>query len=282
MPRRLMQGVVSMFGTPRRAGMFGNQGPQMRPLAQPDPMGLPEPDLMGGNGGVQPQPMPQQPQMRDPYAPATGSRRVVGILGDFISGMAGGPANFANSQNQLGQERRQFQQRQQLAELEANQPMVRTVGNQVVRIDPRTGQSTVLHEGQGGGRAFEDNAGNQWETGPDGTPRLVFRDPTPRYTFVEAMNEDGDIVRRQVAVPNNVPMPGAAPQGGQPAPMMDLPPGFQIDPVGGQGGPAAQPAQSAAGGRMTASQAATVLRGMGGNQQQFNDWVRRHNIQIVN
>ncbi len=120
-----------MFGMPRRAGMFGNRqmmdgmAPQMRPFAQSDPMqGIPQPDYMGGQGGVQPQPQmpqmpaPQQQQPRDPYAPATGSRRVVGILGDFLSGMAGGPANFAQSQNQLGQERRQFQQRQQLAELQ--------------------------------------------------------------------------------------------------------------------------------------------------------------------
>lgn len=200
-----------MFGM-QRPGMFGNR--QLLDPMTADPR-LPrfQQSLMA------PADTPQQPMPapRDPYAPATGTRRIVGILGDFVSGLAGGQANFAQQQNQLAAERRAVERQRQFAEMQASQPEYRTVGNQIVRVDPRTGQAQVAFQGQGEAQTFTDASGNRWERGPDGQNRLVFYETTPRVDNQIGTNDRGERILIQVPRPNGFNPDGtprtAAPSG---------------------------------------------------------------------
>ena len=221
-----------MFGM-QRTGMFGNR-------QLPDPMTA-DPRLPRFQQSLMaPADTPQQPMPapRDPYAPATGTRRIVGILGDFVSGLAGGQANFAQQQNQLAAERRAVERQRQFAEMQAGQPEYRTVGSQIVRVDPRTGQAQVAFQGQEAPQTFEDNSGNRWTIDPvTRQPRLIFYDPTPRYDSQVGTNDRGEQVLYRLPRENGF-NPDGTPRTAAPAPQTGRPqPGAVIPDPRRRGGP---------------------------------------------
>lgn len=100
----------------------------------------------------------------------------------------------------------------------------------------------------------EDNVGNVWEIGPDGQPRRIFTDTTPRYYI------QGD---RAVEIPNPY-------VGQQNAP---------IQPVG-QLTPIDAPAPAQGGVTITQEQYQGAVNGLG--KAGADAWVRRNNIRIRN
>lgn len=299
-----------MFGTPRRGGMFGNRNMQMGsglvatpeqqaetarltgllgaggmtapdqrgPFGMPDPVqGQPQPDFMGGQGGVQPAPQPQQP--RDPYAPATGSRRVVGILGDFLSGMAGGPANFANAQNQLGQERRAVMRQQQLAELQQENERQTYAARQAAE------QAQWVARQQYERANPAPQAPNEFERAMAAAGIAA---GTPEYAEMSRRRAES-IANPMQYLPNGdgtftvVPRGGVAPQRPQMAPTDGerLPIGTRVQSLPpAQGGPIAPASSQSGGGRMTSAQQDQMIRAMG--RPAYEAWQRQHRVQVVN
>lgn len=82
---------------------------------------------------------------------------------------------------------------------------------------------------------FQDNAGNLVEIGADGQPRIAYKDPTPKTTYITADNGDG--TKTIIPVVNGIPQMGAGPQGSPPkrnlGPVVDsVPGGPQASPAG--------------------------------------------------
>lgn len=77
---------------------------------------------------------------------------------------------------------------------------------------------------------FQDNAGNLVEIGDDGQPRTVFKDPTPKTTYIQADNGDG--TKTIIPVVNGVPQVGG---GAQSTPKRNLGPVVDTVPGGGAG-----------------------------------------------
>lgn len=184
-------------------GMFGNRprrtmNDQAMMGAMPETLAAPQ---------LQTMPMPQLPPMQQ--APQdgrpTGARRIAGLLSSFASGALGQPDRYGDMIAQRQQEQRQLQLRQQMqAEERAYEESQWRARQDYERANPEP-------------RYFEDNAGNQWQVGANG-PQLMFRDPTPRFQFVQGVDADGNTVMQQVPIPNNVPAPGTPQPTPQPAP----------------------------------------------------------------
>jgi hypothetical protein len=180
--------------------MFGNRprrsmNEQAMVGAMPETLAAPQ---------MQTMPMPEMPQAAQPRR-GGGLRNVAGVLGDMLSQAAGGQARFLPNMMQERDEQRQLQLRQQMqAEQRAYEESQWRQRQDYERANPEP-------------RYFEDNAGNQWQDGPNG-PQLRFRDPTPRFQFVQGVDAAGNTVMQQVPIPNNVPIAGgvtppqAAPQ----------------------------------------------------------------------
>lgn len=139
-------------------GMPQNGPPMLPDVMQGMPQGLPQyrPPLSFGDSAPMPV-KPMAPAPRDLSAPPTGLRRAVGIFGDFASGLAGGPANFANMVEQRRREALAAQQGEQnfnrtskLAQLardaEANQPRYFDANGDQMRFDPVTGQTSTIYD----------------------------------------------------------------------------------------------------------------------------------------
>jgi hypothetical protein len=73
---------------------------------------------------------------------------------------------------------------------------------------------------------WESNDGSLLEIGPDGQPRVVYKDPTPKTTYITSDNGDG--TKTIVPIVNGVPQMG----GQQPL----IPIGGTLPPKGGSGG----------------------------------------------
>ena len=209
-----------------------------------------------------PSQMPQgAPQMGDGIRP-TGARRIAGLLSSFASGALGQPDRYGNMIAQRQQEQRQLQlQQQQQAEQRA--------------YDESQWRARTDYQRQNAAPSqFDDNAGNRWQVGPDGNATLLFRDPNPRYTYMQMDDGSGNIVNRAVETPNAVPMtarPGmsygqligggtATPQSNSPAP--------------------SAPTSSASGLRpLPESQAATLRASLG--EQGFQNYLQTQGFMVV-
>lgn len=160
-------GMRNLSLKPHRSGMFGSRNAMSSGLvATPEQRAETErltamlfPN--GGGGRVPDAPfdlpdirrprvdMPMQTFLDEP-APQPrqggGLRHAAGIFSDFLSGMAGGPALYAQQRREDGLLNQRMKQQQMLADMEARQPVIREVGGSIVSIDPSTGQSRVLHQ----------------------------------------------------------------------------------------------------------------------------------------
>jgi hypothetical protein len=154
----------------------------------------------------------QQPQERPK---GDGTRRAIGILGDFLLGLGG-------QQGVYGPQAHQKKLLEQRAQQEAMQSQMKRETDwqdwqrqyEYERKNPKPGNSQPYR--------FEGNDGDVYELGPDGQPRRIFDDPTPKMNFIP----DGMGGGRWE------PMPGAA---------VPAAPVGKLTPIGG-------PAQSAPGG----------------------------------
>lgn len=220
-------------------GMFGNRPRRSmneQAMTGPMPEALAAPQL-------QTMPMPQTQSVPAPRR-GNGLRNVAGVLGDMLATAGGGRAMFIPQMMQERDEQRQLQLRQQLqAEDRAYEESQWQRRADYERANPAP-------------RFFEDNAGNQWQLGPDGQPRLMFRDPTPRYQFVPGLNENGDTVLNRVEIPNNVPMNGTP-----------------------QAGPQGSPQASGGLRPLPESQAAPMRRALG--EQGFAQYLQRQGLMVV-
>lgn len=255
--------MLGMFGNRSRSNRFANglvEGDGMGPNFDmtgidqsrlprvndgPLPMQILQGQMPPGLASPQLQTMPMPPMPQGAPAPRRGNglRNVAGVLGDMLATAGGGRAMFIPQMMQEREQQRQLQLQQQLqAEQRAYEESQWQRRQDYARANPEP-------------RYFEDNAGNQWQMGPNG-PQLVFRDPTPRYQFVQGVDADGNTVMQQVPIPNNVPAPSAP----------------QVSPQG---------APQASGGLrpLPESQAAPMRRALG--EQGFAQYLQRQGLMVV-
>jgi len=137
--------------------------------------------------------------MQQPMAPMTekpkgdGTKRVIGILGDFLLGLGGQQGIYGP----MAYQKKMLEQR---AQQEAMQSQMKRETDwqdwqrqwEYQRANPKPSDAQPYR--------FEGNDGDVYELGPDGSPRRLFDDPTPKMNFIP----DGMGGGRWV------PMPGAA------------------------------------------------------------------------
>jgi hypothetical protein len=93
---------------------------------------------------------------------------------------------------------------------------------------------------------FETNDGSQAVIGPDGKPQIVYKDPTPKVTWITSDNGDGtkSLIPMVNGMPAGAPAPAPTPNG--------LPPGYAVRKKGGAAsGPSTFPDPMKAPGTMT-------------------------------
>lgn len=125
-------------------------------------------------------------------------------------------------------------QRAALAELEAKKYEPQRIGDSIVQMQP-DGTYKPLYTAPQNERPYrwESNNGSLMEIGPDGQPRVVYNDPTPKISWVRADNGDGTVTM--------VPMGPGGPVNSAPAQGNPTSPLGKLKPLGG-------PSQSATGG----------------------------------
>lgn len=163
--------------------------------------GLKKPSTFGqvpGMGMMQPevaQPMMQPGMMQAPVQqPAKNpGPNWAGIAADFLAGMAGQPGQFAAQQ----QHERAMQQRQQMADQER---MTRREDMQWEWANKPRESSPYR---------WESNDGSLLEVGPDGNPRVVYKDPTPKQQWVPDGYGGGQFVPITGAPATGLPEIGA-------------------------------------------------------------------------
>lgn len=130
--------------------------------------------------------------------PRSRGQKIAGIFSDFLAGLNGQQGRYGQmvaAERQQQQEtarqeqlwQREDQRYRERQEYERSQPKVLEVGDEVVRINPLTGESTTLYQGKGKPKdayRWRSNSGDLMEIGEDGAPRVVFDDTAPRPVFV--------------------------------------------------------------------------------------------------
>lgn len=159
----------------------------------PNPFGMVPP--MDPTLGVPPLRMPPmaaavqaQPQSHAFLREGGPGRTIIGIIADALAGAAGGQGTYAPL---MLQKRRLDleQQREAARELrKANEPVRTQVGEDLIQYDPASKQTSVLYHGASNKAPYrwETNDGSLAELGPDGQPRIVYKDPTPKVDYVQA------------------------------------------------------------------------------------------------
>lgn len=241
MPMFGNNGAVSrMMGVDPR---FVREGPYS--MAQQPNLGAPSPFTQPPMQTQQMPPMMQQPARlpQKPQEPV--ARNIFGIRQDtadrlsdfagFALGVGGSPMG-AQIMQQNAQRRQSFvddKQQQQRLDAQQNQPVFREVNGSIVRIDPRTGQSMVVHQGQPEqtGFARELAAAGIDPASDQGRALMLSRLQNQANPYIPMRNDDGTIqlVRPPlggVAAPQTTPPPppqgftiindGGAPQGNRP------------------------------------------------------------------
>ncbi len=199
--------VAGADGRERRQ-LVGRGWIQMTPFAMPRGMFAARPPYATtgiGDGLAAPQ-LPEPPAYQ---RPSTG-RMIVGGMGDVLQQWAGGRPTFApamQAQRQAAQEAAQYQRQ-------------------------RADQFTDWRDKQDYTRAnpapaapyrFTSNDGDVYEMGPDGQPKRLFDDPTPKMQYITAKDPT---TGQTIITP--VPMGGTSPAG--------PPPGVTFTPIGGGAG----------------------------------------------
>jgi len=162
---------------------------------------------VGGYSGLQ-QPLPAPPEQSGGFFGQGGvGRGIAGNIGDFLLQYAGAQPIYA-PQMQRQQAMKQQQQAGEANRLEEERQWIAREQYKRANTPPET---------------FESNSGDRYTIGADGTPRLIFKDPTPKTEWINVKNPDGTMTI----------MP--KPVGGGNAPPSTLPADFDF---GGQTPPA--------------------------------------------
>lgn len=106
---------------------------------------------------------------------------------------------------------------------------------------------------------FEDNAGNQWELGPDGAPKRIFTDKSPKMFY-----QDGQVVSVPNAYANDLGT--------------ELPPGWQIETPTIQNTAPPQLGASGLPTMLTPQQYQAVVEAKG--KAATDAWLARNNIRV--
>ncbi len=149
--------------------------PQLPPMAAAVPQMRPQMSPMAA--AVQ-----AQPQKRGFFAKDGAWRDIAGIIADAIAGASGGQGMYAPMKMQQNKLKMEFERERQQAERE-NQRYERR------RLDERD-DFRWQHDYEranpklGSAYRWETNDGSLAELGPDGQPRIVYKDPTPKPVTV--------------------------------------------------------------------------------------------------
>jgi hypothetical protein len=182
------------------------------------------PAAMATNVAALQQPIPQIKAKKGFNDPG-GWAEKLGNIGALLMASGGNPAG--GQLLAMGQQRAQQRAQEQRAELQRQQDWEDFQREYAFKL--KNPMPTGPHR-------WESNDGSLMEIGPDGAPRVVYKDPSPKINWVEA--DDGRGGRRLVPFVNGMPMGQSA---GGPAPSATLPPGFTVDGDGGAGSGAPRP-----------------------------------------
>lgn len=202
--------MMALFGMPKRKGLFGN--PYMDPPMTGTPT-MPDPQPMGAPGMGFPAMEPQQPKM------GLGSRLFGRGWEDkafALGGLLQGDQTGVLMMRQEQQAQRDAAAAAQAAQLKRAQDLA----------DFRTKEEIKSEYSTRSPYRWESNDGSLMEIGPDGAPRVVYQDPTPKVDWVTVNNPDG--------TKTIMPMQRGGAQGGAPGAL----PTFTEDDWKKAGGPA--------------------------------------------
>jgi hypothetical protein len=159
----------------------------------------------------------EQMQQKPGFFQRSGVKTAAGILGDTLLTLGGGQAMYAPMMQQRKLQEEDARIRQQMFEQK--------------RIAEREDKQWEWQNKPRDERApyrWEANDGSLMEVGPDGQPRQVYKDPTPKTTYISVDNSDGTktvvpVVNGQIMGGGQRPQIGAVvadprKQGGQAAP----------------------------------------------------------------
>lgn len=159
-------------------------GPGMNP-EQPwgSPQGLLGQRRRGGLFGASAN-IPQMPQTatEQPQKPGFDWRKLLGVLGDSLSIAGGGQAQYVPSLI----ENRQRQQAQAYADQQYQRRRQDENTDWMARQEYE-----AAHRPPPNPYRWESNDGSLMELGPDGQPRVAYKDPTPKIEWMTVDNGDG-------------------------------------------------------------------------------------------
>lgn len=197
----MSMGSGGIFGDPERLRRYGiDNGINLPPSPMRRPGGL-----FGGSPSTPPMPqldmetqgaidqyatMPMQPKPQ-------GKPNWLGVLADALAGAAGREPMYLNSV--LAQRKEEQAAQQAAANREADWNMFTRKFDYEQRNKPANPYR------------WEANDGSLMEVGPDGQPKVVYKDPTAKINWVRADNGDGTFtmvpVGPQGAMSGNTPPP---------------------------------------------------------------------------
>lgn len=137
--------------------------------------------------------------------PAKFKPNLIGVIGDAMQVFGGGQATYMNSVREQQQRAELMRERAMLAQQERQTGWQDWVAKEnYKRENPEPGNPHY----------WEMNDGSLGRIGPNGQPEVVYKDPTPKTTYITADNGDG--TKTFVPVVNGVPQMGgpARPQVG--------------------------------------------------------------------
>ena len=185
-------------GLKRKGGLFGS-APMQPPYSTP-----------GIGDGMTASQQPQKPKF---FGEGGVGRGIAGTIGDFLLQQSGMDPIYAP----VMQQRQAMAYDQQQAEMRRRQGLEDWVAKQEwERNNPKP--ATPYR--------WESNDGSLLELGPDGQPRVVYKDPTPKINWVRADNGDGTFTMVPMGPNGPINLDG---QGGAPAA-----PKGKLKPYGGQ------------------------------------------------
>lgn len=185
--------------------------------------GLMQPKRRGGLFGSSPAMQPAMTAEPAPMAPKRGFDwgKLIGVLGDSLSIAGGGQAMYVP--NMIDQRNRQ--QAQQYAEQTYQRRRADDNADWMARQEWERANPAPTAPYR-----WESNDGSLMELGPDGAPRVAYKDPTPKINWIRADNGDGTFTMVPMGPNGPINLNGgqAAPSGAPTAPR------GKLKPYGGQ------------------------------------------------
>lgn len=132
--------------------------------------------------------------------PAKFKPNLLGVIGDAMQVFGGGQATYM----QGVREQQLMAEKMRQRALEAQQER-ETSWQDYVRKSQYERENAAPKDPY----RFESNSGDVYQVGPDGKPALLFKDPTPKTTYLTADNGDG--TKTIVPIVNGIPQMGNVP-----------------------------------------------------------------------